>query len=48
MRSVIMFFVINIIVVIGLFADLSMKTPWIGFAIAFGVWFIYLWKSTNP
>ena len=48
MRSLILFFVINIIVVIGLFAALSMKTPWIGFAIAFGVWLIYLWRVTKP
>ncbi|MGF7028814.1 hypothetical protein L1283_005623 [Sphingobacterium sp. HSC-15S19] len=47
MRSVILFFVINIILVIGFFAALSMKTPWVGFTIAFGIWLIYLWKSTN-
>ncbi|EFK57044.1 hypothetical protein ACFU8T_07700 [Sphingobacterium spiritivorum] len=47
MKNVILLFVINIVVVIGFFAALSMKTPWVGFAIAFSVWFIYLWKSTN-
>jgi hypothetical protein len=47
MRNVILFFVINIIVVVGFFAALSMKTPWVGFAVAFGVWLIYLWKTTD-
>ncbi|WP_343570291.1 hypothetical protein [Sphingobacterium sp.] len=47
MINVILFFVINIVVVIGFFAALSMKTPWIGFAAAFGVWFIYLWRVTK-
>lgn len=47
MRSVILFFVINIIVVIDFFEALSMKTPWFGFAMAFGVWLIYLLKVSN-
>lgn len=47
MRYVILFFIINIVTVIGLFAALNMKTPWIGFAISFGVWLIYLWRVTK-
>jgi len=48
MRNEILFFVINTVVVIGFFAALSMKTPWFGFAIAFGVWLIYILKTTTP
>lgn len=35
MRNVTLFFVINIVVVIGFFAALIMKTPWIGFVTVF-------------
>lgn len=38
MRNIILFFVTGIIATIGLFAALGMKTPWVGFAIAFGGW----------
>ncbi len=47
MRNIILFFVTGVIATIGLFAALGMKTPWVGFAIAFGGWLIYLWKVTN-
>lgn len=29
------------------FAALSMKTPWIGFCVAFGAWFLFLWITTK-
>jgi|GEM_PF-389980 len=47
MRNIILFFVTGVIATIGLFAALGMKTPWVGFAITFGGWLIYLWKITN-
>lgn len=48
MRTVIWFFITCIIATVGFFAALSMKTPWIGFAVAFGVWIIFIYKTTQP
>lgn len=48
MRTVFWFFVTCIIATFGFFAALSMKTPWIGFAVAFGVWIIFIWTTTKP
>ncbi|TYP94448.1 hypothetical protein BC792_112112 [Sphingobacterium allocomposti] len=48
MKNVIWFFITCIIATVGFFAALSMKTPWIGFAVAFGVWFIFMWTTTKP
>lgn len=47
MRSVFWFIIVNIVAFIGYIGALSMKIPWIGFSIAFGVWLIYLCKITN-
>ncbi|SFC49758.1 hypothetical protein SAMN05421747_112129 [Parapedobacter composti] len=48
MKTVFWFFITCIIATIGFFAALSMKTPWIGFVVAFGVWLIFLWNTTKP
>lgn len=48
MRTVIWFFITCIIATVGFFAALSMKTPWIGFVVAFGVWIIFIYKTIQP
>jgi len=48
MRNVILFIIINIVVVIGYFAALSMKNPLIGFTIVIVAWIWLLNKSFPP
>lgn len=48
MRVIFWFFITCIIGTIGLFAALSMKSPWVGYAVAFGAFFIFLWDTTKP
>lgn len=48
MKNVICFFITCIIATVVFFAALSMKTPWIGFGVAFGIWFLFIWTTTKP
>ncbi|WP_159729922.1 hypothetical protein [Sphingobacterium sp. 18053] len=48
MKNVVLFFITCIIATIGFFAALSMKTPWIGFGVAFSVWLLFIWITTEP
>lgn len=48
MRTIIWFFITCIIATIGFFAALTMRTPWIGFAVAFSCWGAFLLGITKP
>jgi len=48
MRTIILFFITCIIATFGYFAALSMKNPWPGYAVAFGVWTIFIWTTAKP
>lgn len=48
MRTIILFFITCIIATFGYFAALNMQNPWPGYAVAFGVWAIFIWTTTKP
>lgn len=48
MKNVFWFFITCIIATFGYFAALSMQNPWPGYAVAFGVWAIFIWTTTKP
>ncbi len=48
MKTAFWFLVTCVIATFGFFAALSMANPWPGFAVAFGVWLIFLWNTTTP
>lgn len=48
MRTFLGFLVTCVIATFGFFGALSMKNPWPGFAVAFGVWIIFIWSTTSP
>ncbi len=47
MKNLFLFFLTCFLSTIGFFAALSMKSPWVGFSVAFGAWFLFLWITTK-
>lgn len=47
MKTFLRLILTSIISTIGLFAALSMKEPWIGFAVASGAWFIFIYTTAR-
>ncbi|WP_166333095.1 hypothetical protein [Sphingobacterium chungjuense] len=47
MKTLLRLILTSIISTVGLFAALSMKEPWIGYAIAFCAWLLFIWTITS-